>query len=99
MVKHIVLFKFKPFETAVQKAAKMEQIKTALYSLRDKLPFLKSIEVGINENPSEQFDLALTTTFESMADLEKYAVHPDHLAVARLIGEVKLDRACVDYQF
>ena len=28
-----------------------------------------------------------------------YAVHPDHVAAAGLLKEVKADRACVDYEF
>lgn len=99
MVKHIVLFKFKAFASSSEKLAKVEEIKRALLGLKDKLDFLRSIEVGINANPNEQFDLALTTVFDSMDDLERYAKHPDHVAVAQMIGPLKEDRACVDFIF
>ncbi|MFT3740522.1 MAG: Dabb family protein [Breznakibacter sp.] len=99
MVKHIVLFKFKPFENQTAKEKKLGEIKSALLALRDKLDFLREIEVGINANPNENFDLALTTVFDSMDDLIRYAKHPDHVAVASLIGPIREDRACVDYIF
>lgn len=99
MVKHIVLFKFKAFESPEAKHLKTTEIKNALLELKDKLDFLREIEVGINANPHEKFDLALTTVFDSMDDLERYAKHPDHVAVAAMIGPVKEDRACVDYIF
>ena len=37
--------------------------------------------------------------FDTLADVNAYAVHPDHVAAAGLLKEVKADRACVDYEF
>ena len=59
---------------------------------------LKSMEVGINENPAETWDVVLTATVPSMADVEVYAKHPAHLAAAAIVGPYKEDRACVDYE-
>jgi hypothetical protein len=99
MIKHIVLFKFVAFESENAKQSKLKEFEKALYSLKSKFDCLLSIEVGLNVNPNEAFDMALTTTFNSMEDLDKYAKHPDHLEVAKLIGAVKADRACVDFKF
>jgi len=97
MIKHIVLFKLKAFETKEVKNNKLEEIKSALLGLKNKIDVLKSIEVGINTNPAEQFDIALNTTFDSMDDLDVYAKHPDHLAAGKIIREVLESRSCVDY--
>ncbi|MBN2165498.1 MAG: Dabb family protein [Marinilabiliaceae bacterium] len=97
MVKHIVLFKFKDFRTAQEKLEKLNEVKHALLSLTDKIECLLSVEVGLNNNPNETFDLALTTSFNSFEDIDIYAKHPDHLEVAKLIAPIKADRACVDY--
>ncbi len=97
MIKHVVLFKFKAFENEDEKQKKEQEIKAALLALKDKIDVLKSIEVGINSNPNEDFNIALTTTFESFDDLNTYAKHPAHLEVAALIKEVNEKRACVDY--
>lgn len=97
MVKHIVLFQLKPFDSAEEKMAKMQEIKAGLENLKNIIGVLRSIEVGINCNPEEAWDLVLVTTFDNMNDLHTYANHPDHLAVCKIIGAVKSNRACVDF--
>jgi hypothetical protein len=98
MIKHIVLFKLKTFETEAEKQTKEEEIRDALLALKDKIEVLRSIEAGINANPNEEYNIALTTTFDSFNDLETYAAHPDHQAVIPLIREVLESRACSDYE-
>ncbi len=99
MIKHIVLFKLKSFNSEDKKSAKLSEIKEGLLALESKIDALLSIEVGLNCNANETFDIALTTTFNNMDDLETYAKHPDHLAVGKIIREVLEARSCVDYEF
>nr|WP_319400059.1 Dabb family protein [uncultured Carboxylicivirga sp.] len=96
MIKHIVLFQVKPIDN---KESKLQEIKEGLLGLKEKVSVLKSIEVGLNCNPAEKFDIALTTTFDNMEDLETYAKHPDHLAVGKVLREVLEARSCVDYEY
>ncbi len=97
MIKHVVIFKFKPFLNDEEKLEKEQEIKVALLALKEKIEVLRSIEVGININPNEEYDLILTTTFDKFEDIEVYAKHPAHLEVAALIKPLKAGRACVDY--
>jgi len=99
MVKHTVLFKLKEFSSEEDKSSKINQIKLGLLNLKTIIKELQTIEVGINENPKEQYDIVLTTIHNSMEDLDAYAVHPSHQAVAKIIREVLESRACVDYSF
>lgn len=100
MIRHIVMFKLQEFATPAYKQAKMEEIKTGLEALIDKIDILRMIRVDFNCNPAETWDLILTTELDTLEDVSKYANHPAHVAVAKeLIGPVKADRACVDYQF
>ncbi len=100
MIRHIVMFKLIQFESEAAKKACMQSIKDALESLSGKIDVLKFIQVDFNCNPEESWDIILTTEFNSLQDLNTYAIHPDHVAVAKqLIGPVKADRACVDYEF
>lgn len=99
MIKHIVLFKLKNDIEPSQKEGLKQDFKRALEALSGKIDCLRSIEVGLNDNPEESFDIALTTTFDTFDDLRHYANHPDHLAAAAIIKEVKEARACVDYIF
>lgn len=95
MVKHIVTFKFKGTDQVRRQAA--EEFKNALMALPEQIEVLKSMEVGINENPAESWDLVLTAVVDKMEDVAVYSCHPAHVAAAAIIKDVKDSRACVDY--
>lgn len=97
MVKHIVTFKLSG--TAQERRFVAEAFKAALLDLPDVIDVLQSMEVGINENPAEDWDVVLTAVVPTMADVEKYAKHPAHVAAAGLLAGHKESRACVDYEF
>lgn len=100
MIRHIVLFKLKDFESDAAKKACMQEIKHALEGLLGKIDVLRAIRVDFNCNLEESWDIILTTEFDSLQDLNTYATHPEHVAVSKqLIAPVKVDRACVDYEF
>lgn len=95
MVKHIVTFKFKGSDDVRLRVA--EDFKAALLALPEQIDVLRSIEVGINQNPAETWDLVLTAIVDKMEDVEIYAKHPAHVAAAAIISDVKDSRACVDF--
>ena len=76
-----------------------KDFKDALMALPAQIDVLKSMEVGINSNPAESWDLVLTAVVPTMADVDVYARHPAHVAAAAIISNVKDSRACVDYEF
>lgn len=95
MVKHIVTFKFKGSVEERKNVA--EKFAQALISLPEKIEELISMEVGINENPAETWDLVLTATAASLEDVAKYSAHPAHMTAVQIIAPFKDSRACVDY--
>lgn len=97
MVKHIVTFKLKGPADERRRAA--EAFRNALMALPEQIDVLQSMEVGINENPAEDWDVVLTAVVPTMADVAVYAGHPAHVAAAGLIAGCKDARACVDYEF
>ena len=100
MIRHIVMFKLKEFATPADKQAKMQEIKTGLEALADKIDVLRMIRVDFNVNPAETWDIILNTELNTLEDVNTYANHPEHVAVAKcIIGPVKADRACVDYEY
>lgn len=100
MIRHIVMFKLKEFATPVEKKAKMQEIKENLEALIHKIDVLRMIHVDFNVNPEETWDIILTTELDTLKDVGLYANHPEHVAVSKgIIGPVKADRACVDYEF
>ena len=97
MVKHIVTFKL--IGTAEERLAVANQFKDALLALPEKIEVLRSIEVGVNENPAEDWDVVLTAIVDTMDDVSVYAKHPAHVAAAGILAGHKEARACVDYEF
>ena len=95
MVKHAVMFKFKGDADKRKEVA--ENFGEALMQLPEEIEVLKSMEVGINENPSESWDLILVATLDSIDDIETYSKHPAHQAAVEIIAPYKDERACVDY--
>lgn len=96
MVKHIVTFKLSG--TPEQRRKVAENFRDALLALPEQIDVLQSMEVGINENPAEDWDVVLTAVVPTMADVDIYAQHPAHVAAAGLLAGHKDSRACVDYE-
>lgn len=95
MVKHIVTFKLSG--TTEERRQVAENFKAALLALPEQIEVLQSMEVGINENTNEDWDVVLTAVVPTMADVDIYAKHPAHVAAAGLLAGHKEARACVDY--
>lgn len=98
MVKHLVLFKLKDEVPAAQKEAVMLAFKQAIEALPAKISVIRKIEVGLNMNPGEVWNIALYSEFDTLDDVKFYAAHSDHVAAGKLLAEVKESRACVDYE-
>ena len=96
MIKHVVTFKFKGTDDVRKDVAR--KFAEALIQLPDLIEQLKSIEVGININPKESWDLVLTATADSLEDIAIYSAHPAHVAAVSIIAPYKDERACVDYE-
>lgn len=97
MVKHIVMFKLSG--TPQERLEVAGKFKETLLALPGQIDVLRSMEVGINENPAEKWDVVLTAVVPTMADVAVYANHPAHIAAAGLLAGHKEDRGCVDYEF
>ncbi|GCB34879.1 Dabb family protein [Bacteroides faecichinchillae] len=99
MVKHIVLFKLKDNVSEAEKLVVMKKFKAAIEALPAKISVIRKIEVGLNINPDETWNIALNSEFDTLEDVKFYATHPDHVAAGKILAETKESRACVDYEF
>lgn len=98
MVKHIVMWTVKEGlgNTKEQNAVKLKEM---LEALKEKIPFIKKLEVGINYAADDAaYDVVLYSEFESRKDLEMYIVHPDHQALKDFIINIRDKRCFVDYE-
>lgn len=95
MINHIVSFRLKGSPEERLQAAR--RFRDALLALPGQIDVLDSMQVGINENPAEEWDLVLIARVPTLADVDVYARHPAHVAAAALIADCKDARACVDF--
>ena len=93
MIRHIVMWKFRPGTEAEQ-----EQFLRELRALDGVIPQLKRCEVAVNVGAGN-YDAVLVSEFESLETLETYKNDPRHKAVSSLCKSIREDRVAVDYEF
>lgn len=99
MIKHIVMWKLKEEALGKSKNENALELKQTLEALKGVIEELKEVEVGINFNPSDAaFDVVLYSAFENKEGLEAYQKHPEHQKIVSFVGEIRTDRAVVDYE-
>lgn len=99
MIKHIVVWRLKDEALGTCKADNIAQAKDALEALRDLVPTVRFLEVGVDIGAAhDPCDLVIYSEFDTREDLDAYQVHPEHVKVAKLIGEMRELRAAIDYE-
>lgn len=93
MIRHIVMWKFRPDTEAEQKA-----FLEGLRGLQGVIPQLKRSEVAVNVGQGN-YDAVLVSEFESLEALDAYKNDPRHKAVSALCKSIRTDRVAVDYEF
>ena len=93
MIRHIVMWKFRPGTEAEQK-----QFLDGLRSLQGVIPQLLKSEVAVNVGEGN-YDAVLVSEFESLEALDQYKNDPRHKAVSALCKSIRTDRVAVDYEF
>lgn len=94
MVKHVVLFKFKP-ETD---AAQIEQLAVGLGALPDAIPEIREFVFGHDLLRTERsYDFGLVSLFDDLAALERYQVHPEHQLVVTQVKKICSAVVAVDF--
>lgn len=96
MIRHVVMWRLKD---TPNKAANAVRIKQLLEGLRDKIPGLLKIEVGIDFSAAEtSADVVLLSEFADLAALEIYQRHPLHVQMKPEIGSMTAERRMVDHK-
>lgn len=93
MIRHIVMWKFRPGTEAEQK-----QFLDGLRSLQGVIPQLLKSEVAVNVGEGN-YDAVLVSEFESLEALDTYKNDPRHKAASALCKSIRTDRVAVDYEF
>ena len=100
MIKHIVMWRLKDFAAGASKEENARELKAALEALDGVIEEIVAVEVGVNFNTSPAaFDVVLYSEFEDREGFEAYQNHPEHLKIVGFVGEIRSDRAVVDYEY
>lgn len=95
MIRHICMFTLQD-----DKAAHAAEFCRRAESLRD-IPTVRAFQVVTNApgTPERNYDVSLIIDFDDVAGLDAYRVSPAHVAFGQFVGEIRIDRACIDYEF
>jgi len=94
MLTHVVFFRLKD-----KSKETIEKVKNDLLALKDEIPLIKSLEVGVDILHTERsFDIVLYSKFDSLEDMQAYQVHPAHVKFSEYIQTVKDVIYAVDYE-
>lgn len=92
MIKHVVMWKFRP-GTEAEQARFLEGLR-GLYGV---IPQIREQEVGVNRLEGN-YDAVLISLFDTLEDLNAYKTDPRHLAVSAICKAIRTDRVAVDYE-
>lgn len=97
MIRHVVMWKFKPEAEGKTREENMTVVRNSLYALVPIIPEIKKMEIGFDVSHTDMsMDLMLITEFESRDALGIYAVHPEHLKVSAYVRRVIETRVVLD---
>ena len=97
MVKHIVLFKLKDEVPAEEKLEVMTKFKEAIEALPAKISVIRKVEVGLNMNPGETWNIALYSEFDTLEDVKFYARTTLLRFSQNLSGSYVIGMCCVEF--
>ncbi len=99
MIRHVVMWTLFESADGHDRAANAVRAKEKLLALKDKVPVVRSLEVGVDVLRSERsYDLCLLASFETLADLAAYDDHPAHREVAEFMKKVREKAVSVDFE-
>jgi hypothetical protein len=97
MVRHVAIIELRSDCSAEDRDALVAQIR----ALGSSIPQVVSMAVGIASDPSGAplNKICLVSDHPSRADLDAYLVHPDHQAVAGVVGRLRESVSGADFEF
>ncbi|GGF71636.1 stress responsive protein [Azorhizobium oxalatiphilum] len=96
-IRHIVMWRVSGNTREERDAARLK-VKTAFEGLRGRIDGMTHVEVGLDMSDVDYAcDVVLVSEFETPADLEAYATHPEHLRVRQELADLRIARFQVDY--
>lgn len=99
MIKHIVMWQLKEHAEGADKATNAAKMKSLLDACAHIVPGMGAFEVALAQDGLEAtYDVVLYSEFESVAALDAYQNHPQHVALKPFVSAVRASRQCMDYE-
>ncbi|ROP60759.1 stress responsive alpha/beta barrel protein [Curtobacterium sp. PhB130] len=96
MIQHVVSWTLRE---DLDRASSIGRIRELLHGLIGVVPSIRSLQVVENvAYPGKNQDVAVVATFDDLAGLDVYQVHPDHQAAAAEIRGLVTGRAAIDWE-
>ena len=97
MIRHVVMWKFKPEAEGKTKSENMEIVREQLIALVSIISEIKRMEIGFDiKGTDASMDLMLLSEFDTLETLKIYAEHPAHVKVASYVRKVTESRVVLD---
>lgn len=99
MVKHVVCWDLYEQAGGRDKSTNASLIKAELLALKDLIPEIRNIEVGVNAESADpdNYDVVLIAEFDDFEQLKRYSEHPEHRRFVNFISGLRRQRVAVDY--
>jgi len=100
MIRHLVMFRLRDFDTPEEKMKAIETVRNELLTMKKKIPEIQEFEVGINFTIDKAaYDLVINASFSSKEGLKVYQVHPDHKAFIIFNKNYSTKKVVLDYEY
>jgi len=97
MIRHVVLFRWKPEATQEQKARAAREVATLPSIVPSVREFASGTDIGVNEG---NFDFCVAADFDDEAGYIAYRDDPAHRQiVAGFVAPILAERAAVQFQY
>ena len=96
MIRHVCMFTLKQ-ENKEENIAEFMKRAESLRGIEE----IKALDVVRNAKgtPDSNYDVALICDFDTVETLDAYQKSPIHIEFGKFVQTVKVERACIDYEF
>jgi hypothetical protein len=95
MIRHVLLFKFRPSASKQQRRQAFNMLK----DLGSDIPQVREWSIGVQALQSEKaYDIAQVSSFDNFNALEEFKLNPAHIKVRDYLSKIA-DWVSVDYEF
>jgi len=99
MIRHIVMFKLKEYDSESEKTAAANEVLKRLDELPVAIDLIRRYKAGIDVRKLDwSYDIVLEMDFDTIADIDAYTVHPAHQDFIAFNKDYSAAKVCIDFE-